>query len=212
MNNHEHKAAQLQVSSLSQNKPTRFALAPSEQERRALAAELGISALKKLRFEGKVAPEGKNGFALTATLGATVVQECVITLAPVTTRIDAPVALRFVPPAQMERFATASEDGAEMEMPEDDTVDELGDVIDLEAVMAEALTLNLPSYPRAEGAALGESVYADAGIAPLKDEELKPLAGLAALKAKMEAEMGGATGSSDQSAAAKPEDTQDPDE
>ena len=188
MNRHEHKAAQLHVSALSQNKPTRFALVLSEAERRKLAGSMNILALKKLRFEGKVSPEGKNGFALSATLGATVVQECIVSLAPVTNRIDAPVTLRLLPQKQMDRFENRSDEAGEMEMPEDENVDMLGEIIDLAQVMAEALALNLPDYPRAEGAALSDTVFADEGIAPLRDEELKPLAGLAALKAKMETE------------------------
>lgn len=204
MNTHEHKAAQLLVSSLSQNKPTRFALVPSESERRALADVLDIPALKKLRFEGQITPEGKRGFALSAQLGATVTQDCVITLAPVTTRIDEPYALRFVPPAQMDRYAATSREGDEMEMPEDETLEELGDVIDLNAVMQEALALSLPAYPRVEGTELSESTFAEAGIAPLQDADLKPLAGLAALKAKMDAQNGDETADEDDVAAPRP--------
>jgi len=52
--------------------------------------------------------------------------------------------------------------------------------------MAEALALALPDYPRAEGAALDKSTFAAPGTAPLQDADLKPFAGLAALKSKLE--------------------------
>lgn len=210
MNTHKHKAAQVLVSGLSQNKPTFFDITPTEAERRALAADMGLVALKKLRFDGRITPEGKNGFVLTGTLGATVVQECVVTLVPVTTRIDDPVTIRFIPAARMDRYEAAPETGGEVEMPEDDTVEELPDVIDLDAVMQEALALALPAYPRAEGAELAESTYADAGITPLEDEDLKPLAGLAALKAKMEAENSLADTANGEDAPDKSEKPEDP--
>ena len=76
-------------------------------------------------------------------------------------------------------------EGDEVEMPEDDTSEPLPEVIDIGAVAVEALALALPLYPRAPGAALEEAVFAEAGVAPLKDEDLRPFAGLAGLAAKL---------------------------
>ncbi len=76
---------------------------------------------------------------LEAKLGATVVQPCVVTAEPVTTRIDDPVTRRYL--AQM-----PEPQGDEVEMPEDDSAEPLPDVLDLSAVMAEALALALPLY------------------------------------------------------------------
>ena len=45
-----------------------------------------------------------------------------------------------------------------------------------------ALVLALPEYPRSEGAELGEAIFTEAGLAPMKDEDARPFAGLAALK------------------------------
>jgi len=58
------------------------------------------------------------------------------------------------------------------------------EALDLEEVMAEALALALPLYPRAEGVDLGEAVYTEPGKRPMSDEEAKPLAGLAELLKK----------------------------
>jgi hypothetical protein len=44
--------------------------------------------VRKLRFIGTLEPEGAQDWRLTADLGATVVQPCVVTLAPVTTRLE----------------------------------------------------------------------------------------------------------------------------
>ncbi|MBV2360760.1 DUF177 domain-containing protein [Thalassococcus sp. CAU 1522] len=178
---HEAKTTRLTPSALDQNHPTEFTIVPDAPTRHALADELGLLDLRKLRFAGALHPEGKAGFVLKAELGATVVQPCVVTLAPVTTRIDTPVLRRFVPADRLEHF----EAGSETETPEDDSIEPLGAVIDLDAVMAEALALALPVYPRAEGADLGEAVFAGQGIDPLRDDDLKPLAGLAALRDKL---------------------------
>jgi uncharacterized metal-binding protein YceD (DUF177 family) len=155
-----------------------FDIAPDATERAALAASFGLLALRKLRFAGRLVAEGKRDWVLHATLGATVVQPCVVTAEPVTTRIDDPVKRRFL--ADM-----PEPDGDEAEIPDDDTLEPLPQTLELAAVMAEALALALPLYPRAAGAALPEARFAPPGVAPLDDEAAKPLAGLAALRDKL---------------------------
>ena len=70
----------------------------------------------------------------------------------------------------------------EMEMPDDDRQEPLPEAIDLSSILAEALTLNLPQYPRADDARLGEAVYAEPGVSPLRDEDTRPFAALAGLR------------------------------
>lgn len=155
-----------------------FDLAPDATARAALAAEFGLLALRKLRFSGRLVAEGKRDWALHAILGATVVQPCVVTAEPVTTRIDDPVTRRYL--------ADLPEPEAdEAEIPDDDTLEPLPETLDLAVVMAEALALALPLYPRAPGAALAQARFAPPGVAPLDDEAAKPLAGLAALRDKL---------------------------
>ena len=114
------------------------------------------------------------------------VQPCVITTEPVTTRIDEPVLRRYL------AEAPAPTGGEEVEMPEDDTVEPLPAEIDLGAVMAEALALALPAFPRATGAELGAVVAGPPGVAPLTDEAARPLAGLAGLRDRLAAPDGAA--------------------
>nr|MDJ0823392.1 DUF177 domain-containing protein [Paracoccaceae bacterium] len=133
----------LRPAELRQSSPTAFKLEPEAAERAGIAETLGLSALRKLRFVGALAPQGRQGWLLTADLGATVVQPCIVTLEPVTTRIDQRITRHFVPPDQI----TEPDPGAETEMPEDDTLEPLGEVIDLVSVMSEALALALPVYP-----------------------------------------------------------------
>lgn len=175
----------LRVSGLNTKRETRFELVPDPAARQQLADALGFSALRKVRFSGQITPEGKRGWALNATLGATIVQPCVITLEPVSTRIDTPVSRRFVP---AELIEPGVEDESEVEMPEDDTLEPLSDVIDLSRVLAEALALAAPQYPRAKGAELGAAQFAEDGVTPMKDDDVKPFAGLKALRDKLDSD------------------------
>nr|WP_243645014.1 DUF177 domain-containing protein [Rhodovulum euryhalinum] len=157
-------------------------LVPDAETRAGIAARLGLEALRKLRFEGTLAPEGRRDWRLAGHLGATVVQPCVVTLAPVTTRIEADVVRSYradMPPPPP---------GHEVEMPEDETEEPLPEVLDLMAVVEEALALALPLYPRAEGAGIAAAVFGPPGVAPLRDEDTKPFAALARLKDRREGE------------------------
>lgn len=168
----------LRVADLPQNAPTAFEITPDKPALEALAAELGLTALRKLRFAGEIRAIGKSDWQLAGTLGATVVQDCVVTLEPVTTRIDEPVQITY-----LARFDMPQDE--EAEMPEDDSTEALGTHIDPAAVMAEALALHIPAYPRKEGAELGEAVYAEKGVTPMRDEDTRPFAGLAALRGQL---------------------------
>lgn len=172
----------LRVADLPTSRPTRFELIPDENTLSAIATELDLRGLRKLRFTGTIEAEGKRDWRLDAQLGATVIQDCVVTLDPVTTRIEEPVTRRF-----LANLPDQDDTDEEIEMAEDDSIEVLGPEIDPAAVMIEALALALPLYPRAEGAALGESVYTEAGKEALTDEDLKPFAGLAALRDQLQA-------------------------
>jgi len=168
-------STQLRIADLATRKPTRFKLLPDAAARDALASVLNISEIRKLRLEGQIAPQGGKDWHLTAELGATVVQPCVITLAPVVTRIDESLTRSFVANFEVP-------DSGEIEMPEDDSVEPIPEVLDLDALLAEALSLALPGFPRAEGAELGQALYAQDGATPMTDDDAKPFAGLGALR------------------------------
>lgn len=169
----------MRLADLPNRKPTTFDLIPTADERKAVAGELGIVGIKKLRFAGELAPIGRKDWALTAQLGATVVQDCVVTLDPVTTRIDEGLQRSYL--AQIPEI-----EAAEIEMPVDDTVEALPETLDIAQVMIEALALALPLYPRAPGADLPTSVFTEPGVAPMTEDDAKPFAGLGALRASLE--------------------------
>lgn len=165
------------VADLATRRETAFDLRPDAATLTALADEMGVDALRKLRFAGRLIPDGRRDWRLEAMLGATVVQPCVVTLAPVTTRIDEPVTRRYLADP-----TPILPEGDEIEMPEDDTIEPLPAVIDIDAVMIEALALALPLYPRAEGAELGSLQAAPPGAAPLDETRVTPFAALSALR------------------------------
>jgi uncharacterized metal-binding protein YceD (DUF177 family) len=170
----QSRPTRLRTGGLSPRKPTHFDHEAGAEERKALAADLGLLALRKLRLTGEITPAGRDAMVLTARLLAEADQPCVVTLAPVRAIIDDPVRRRFV-------ADLPDPDGDEVEMPEDDSLEPMPEVIDLAEVAAEALALALPLYPRAPGAELGTVVLAPEGVTPLTDADLKPFAGLAAL-------------------------------
>ena len=169
----------LRVADLSQTSPNVFALRPGPEALARLAEELDLSALRKLSFEGEVTPLGSTDWQLNATLGATVVQPCVVTLEPVTTRIDTKVSRQYIRDYE-------DPEEPEAEMPEDDSIEALGQWIDPEIVLEEALALAVPDYPRKDDAELGQLVYTKPGETAMTDEDARPFAGLEALKAKLE--------------------------
>ena len=114
-------------------------------------------------------------------MGASVVQPCVATLAPVTTRLDVPVERSY-----LSELEDNFDEGGEEEMPEDDTVEPLPSELLLSLVAEEALALAAPDYPRAEGADLDVTRFTEPGKEAMSDEDAKPFAALKALRDKLE--------------------------
>ena len=173
----------LRVANLSQTAPTPFSLRPDAAALAAIAQALDLSGLRKLSFEGSLKPMGDSDWQLKGRLGATVIQPCVVTLEPVTTRIDMDIVRTF-----LRNYIDI--DTPEAEVPEDDSVEPLGAWIDPAVVMEEALALAVPEYPRKDtGKDIGQSTtirVTEPGKKPMSDEEARPFAGLAAFKEQLE--------------------------
>ncbi len=150
-----------------------FDIAPKEAESQAIARLMDARSVRKMRFAGRLTPLARGGWRLDGRLGATVTQTCVVTLEPVTTRVDQDVRRLYLP--------DASPAGADVILSpdEDEEIDPLPDRLDIGLVAVEALALALPAYPRKEGASLTENGYG------AEDEVVKPFAALAALRDKL---------------------------
>ena len=169
---------QIVISRLNGRREHRFKVTISQAMVDDVLGRLEVSELRKVRFEGKLIPQGKRDWRLEADLGATVVQPCVVTLDPVTTRIDDKIVRQYL--AELPQAS-----GDELEMASDDTIESLPDVIDLMQVLEESLVLALPDYPRKQGAQAPQTLVSEPGTAALSDDDVKPFAGLAALRDKL---------------------------
>lgn len=176
----------LRLADLRQRKPTRFEIVPNAAVCAALSAMLDLSELRKLRFVGKLSPITGKDWLLEAKLGATVVQPCSISLEAVSTRIQEDVRRHYSDQLDPPNL----DDGTEIEMVDDETLEPLPDRIDLGEVLLEALALAIPPFPRADGVDLGEIRAAPKGVDPMDDDALKPFAGLAGLRDKLDGQDG----------------------
>ena len=150
----------------------------SPEECADLAQRLELRRLESLSATLSVRRvSGGNAVRINGHLSARVVQACVVTTEPVATDLAETVGRLYV--ADLPAI-----EGDEIEMPEDDRVEALPAVVDLGAVMTEALSLALPLYPRREGAEFDGLQVAEPGTDPLTDEAAKPFAGLADLLKK----------------------------
>ena len=152
---------------------------PTEAEHDALGALYDVVSVRKMRFKGEISPFEKDGWLLEGTLGATITQNCVVTLGRVRTRIDLDVRRIFTP------MALETETTISLDYDADDETEPLGKEIDLGLIAIEALALAIPEYPRIEGAELDQNSFTPADTAPVEEEKVKPFAGLAALKEKL---------------------------
>ena len=148
-----------------------------------MAATLSVNGLRKLRLTGTFSATEALEWMLQGALGATIQQECVVTLAPVVTRIDKKILRRFVPQDQL--ILREDSEEAKLISNPDDSLEPLPKNLELMEILQEALALEIPEYPRAEEAEFGSVQSAPAGSTAFPEDPPKSFAGLAALRAKM---------------------------
>jgi uncharacterized metal-binding protein YceD (DUF177 family) len=178
----------IRFADLPTRKRSHFTIEPDSDGRKAIARTIGVLKVKKLRFDGVLIPTGKRDWRIEATLGATISQACVISLDPVTTRIDEEITRSYI--SDFDKRDDTSDD-TEVEMIEDDTTDPLPETLDLIDVIAEALVLTMPPYPRKEGIEAETVGVTEPGKAVMTDEDARPFARLAVLRAAAESKNDG---------------------
>ncbi|WP_244490883.1 YceD family protein [Aureimonas frigidaquae] len=127
----------------------------SDDERRGLAAFLGILSLDSLSAQLTVAPWRRDGVSVRGTLDAVLRQASVVTLEPVEETIAQPLDLVFLPEGSRLHRPRSTDDGEIHLDPDGDDIPETycGDRIDLGAMLEEQLALAMEPYPREDGAA-----------------------------------------------------------
>lgn len=125
------------------------AFGADDAQRRALAAALGLEALKKLEIRAQLSRRDDEAVIAKGTIDAEVVQSCVVTLEPVESVIEEAFEVCFVP-----RSASVSGGDEEVEVDPDAVDYELFDgvSIDLARTAVEYLALAIDPYPRRDGA------------------------------------------------------------
>lgn len=168
------------VGRLSRKRPTAFAIAAEAGELAALAAFLGVARVDRLSFEGTIAPAGEEGWQVQGRMSAALEQTCVVSLEPVPVSHEAELERLYLPEGRLPPLREVS-----VEPDEADEPDAFTTTIDPGLLALESLALMLDPYPRAAGAELGPASSAPPGAEPIDDAELRPFAGLAALKDRL---------------------------
>ncbi len=153
----------------------RFRVEAGEEERRTLAADLGIPEVVELAAELDVRPAAGGTFSVRGRLAATVVQTDVVTLEPVQQTVDEPIELTLV---AAEENAPDTAPPANPEASEEREPIHNGR-IELGRLTREHLAVGLDPYPRASGVVFAGHVEDDS-------PEASPFAALAGLKKKQE--------------------------
>ena len=99
------------------------------------AAQLKIVKISKLHFCGTITPLGAKDWQMEATLGASIVQECVVSLTPVKTRISESITRHFITGERGERI----ESPEQVEMDGNTETDPTPDVFDFVQIALEAV-------------------------------------------------------------------------
>ncbi len=164
----------LRLSELAPHLPNSFLVQPDSAARTEITKLLGVAGIRKLRLAGQVTRINDNHWRLEADLGATVTQDCVVTLAPVVTRID-----RTVIRIYLAQIPEPHSD--EMKMP-DDSIEPLLAEFDLGAVLIEELALVLPLYPHSDFAEPFAGRYAPEGTEVPDTAGMSPFSELVKLR------------------------------
>lgn len=157
-------------------------------ECRRLADLNGLLFVDELKVGYDLRPLGKGRYAFEGRLRARLTQRCVVSLEPIGSRIDEPITLEFWPAEQIEQLETehgagARDGSAPASFPDVDT-ESIGPDGEMAVgmIIAEALTLAIPAYPRKPGAEL--RWQADTPAAAQAADRENPFAVLAKLVPK----------------------------
>lgn len=155
----------------------RLELRATGDECAALARRFGLAAIAALSASGRLTRAGGGGMRLVVSLNAELTQTCVVTLEPLTSRIEEDVDILFEPDLA---------DPASPDVGFDPTADReplMGDSLDVGEIIAEELALSLDPYPRKPGVAveIGPGGPDARGEGAPRD---RPFEALAALKRK----------------------------
>lgn len=153
----------------------------NEEERAKLAKRYGILSLDSLTAKLELKPWRKRGVAVSGHFTAEVTQACVVTLEPLSARLEEDFKDYFLPEADMGRLAAEAEITVEIEGADPDPLE--GDQIDLGELVAEHVSLAIDPYPRKEGVEFSPPPGVESQDSPAEPKE-NPFAVLEKLRGK----------------------------
>ncbi|MDF1607143.1 YceD family protein [Hoeflea sp. YIM 152468] len=169
----------VKVSHVSAN-PFIVRISASAAELAQLAAQWGVPEVQTFAVEATLGRWKREGVRIKGHVSASIVQDCVVTLDPVSQQIEEDFETVFLP--ENSRLAARVMDGkGEIFLdPEGPDAPEMfeGDSIDVGAVAAEFAALAIDSYPRKPGLEFHDRIESD----PTTDKKPSPFAVLQGLK------------------------------
>jgi Large ribosomal RNA subunit accumulation protein YceD len=129
----------------------------NETERAALADAYGLVAVQTFEAGFRVQKQGRKRYAVSGVLHALVTQTCTVSLEPFETLVSAPVEVEFAPLGEPASPKMTVGGAATFAGPQDPADPIINGQIDLGALAAEFLALNLDLYPRKPGVTFEET-------------------------------------------------------
>ena len=171
----------IDVSTLKRNERVET-LTTSHDERSALAELLGIDELTKLSATVILEPHSTGrGWRVRSAVKAVVIQPCVVSLEPVKTSIDSEMFRDFVwavDAAKKDKEEEVDPEGGDLDRPDVLTDGNL----DIGEVVVEHLALEIPLFPRKDGATVDLGRVSGIEIRTDDDVEVVPESPFAVLK------------------------------
>ena len=131
-----------------------FHYVANDIERASIANWLSLVALDRLEATVEAIPTDGGGVRLHAEFEADVIQSCVITLEPLSTRLQEAFEILYVLEIPRQISARTGESTVDVDLDVEEPELLVGKTIDAGAAIAEHLVLALDPYPRMPGAAL----------------------------------------------------------
>jgi uncharacterized metal-binding protein YceD (DUF177 family) len=170
----------IKFSNLNATKSNRFRWQGDAISNSKIAEQLSLISVEKIDFRGKISAQGKNKWLLTGDLGATAIQECVVTLKAIKCRVDEKIKRIYVP---MEEIPSVEkDDGRDIELELDENLEPLTKSLDLSLIAQEMLALLLSDYPRSNNSDYVSISLGDDGKITERDNQQNPFAILSTLK------------------------------
>lgn len=152
-----------------------------EAERKALADRFGLISLDSLKAQMEIKPWRKRGVAVSGHFTAELTQACVVSLEPVSARLDEDFKDYFLPEADIKRLISDAEITLDVDAADPDLLE--GDQIDAGELVAEHVSLAIDPYPRKEGAEFSPPPGVESQDSPAEPKE-NPFAVLEKLRGK----------------------------